>query len=71
MSHRKALSQWEASVSTHLGHLSRTPRPRASVMELRDGAGQVLRDHQCRGSAGRCAGLIGVYTAATVTEVVL
>ncbi len=31
MSHRKALSQWEASVSTHLGHLS---RPQAHVLAL-------------------------------------
>ena len=31
MSHRKALSQWEQQVSTHLGHLS---RPQAHVLAL-------------------------------------
>src|SRR5713226_3618287 len=31
MSHRKALSQWEQSVSTHLPHLS---RPQAHVLAL-------------------------------------
>ncbi len=52
MSRRQALSQWEDTVSTHLPHLSRTPRPCVSVMEFWDGVSQVLWHHQCSGSVG-------------------
>ncbi len=71
MSRRKALSQWEEAVSTHLPHLS---RPQAHVLALWS-FGMVLEKrvwhHECSGSAGRVTGIIGLHTPPTIARVVL
>ena len=71
MSRRKALSQWEQTVSSHLPHLS---RPQAHVLALwSDGmvlARIVWHDERGR-SAGRVDGVIMLNGAPTIARVVL
>ena len=70
MTRQDGLSQWVATVSTHLPALSEPPSDRAGLMELWHGAEQVVRPDQRRRLLGGRFRLQGSDTAPTAAQVV-
>jgi hypothetical protein len=71
MSHPEALSQWIETVSSMLPKLSRTPRQGAGLLELWDGAGQIVWHHAGVRGLSAASAEFGAEPAAALAGMVL